>query len=484
VCFLVVTALKKRKAEQQQGHTFNDAPATGFGNPLVSHREAAVVGQPPEVWEVDDIDNDRRSKQAANAAAWRRKKKWQKQDAVDYRQYDGEGTHFNLGLSLEEIEEALNCMLPWDSYTRDKSRFLDKDGKCWNNGKINGYDLGEAVRDFLRANGFEHLSIAEVLWSEGRAGAAEATVFFSHIQQLPVKTALRTLKEASKEYDKQMGVSPKFFIDYLCIRQAQKGDFDLPKVRKAIHTTPLLLVELDDAQGGTGNAAPEYFNRSFCVFEVFAAVESSTSTTKPLREERDLDNAVLALNRELSSEDGGISSPEWKNLTKELKRRRPEWKNLTKDQVGEALVRARQMAEEQDGEQKVLVWGPAVKNPKTAPWLFAQVNKHGNNIVNSREGQCRWPAEKKKIDAFIESNVGYGEVDKLVGAVVASACNRGQADRRHDNLALAFAANTGFDKLWGNSRKAVAQTKMKLARNAKAKAEGDCHGCGQCCYCR
>ena len=117
-------------------------------------------------------------------------------------------------------------------------------GECWNNGEINGHDLGEVVRDFLRVNGFERLSIAEVLWSEGREGVAEATVFFSHIQKLPVQTALKTLREASKVYRKQMGVAPKFFIDYLCIRQAQKGDFDLPKVREAIHTTPLLLVEL------------------------------------------------------------------------------------------------------------------------------------------------------------------------------------------------------------------------------------------------
>jgi tetratricopeptide (TPR) repeat protein len=111
-------------------------------------------------------------------------------------------------------------------------------------------------------------------------------------------------------------------------------------------------VELDDAQDGIGNAAPDYFNRSFCIFEVFAAVESS----------------------------------------------------------------------KQDGEQKVLVFGPAIKNQKTAPWLATKVNTYGYNIVNSRNGQCRWPAEKAKIDAFIESNVGFEELDKLVGTAVADAC--------------------------------------------------------------
>jgi hypothetical protein len=280
---------------------------------------------------------------------------FQKKPAVKYRQWDGNGTHFNMGLTLEEIEASLDRMLPWGSYTRDESRFLDGDGKCWNSGEINGYDLGEVVRDFLRANGFERLSIAEVLWSEGREGVGEATVFFSHIQRLPVKTALQTLREASEVYRKQMGVAPRFFIDYLCIRQAQKGDFDLQVVRDAIHSTPLLLVELDDARGTIGNAAPDYFNRSFCIFEVFAAAESST----------------------------------------------------------------------QDGEQKVLVFGPAVKNPKTAPWLATKVSSYGYNIVNSREGQCRWPAEKEKIDAFIESTVGFEALDKLVGSAVANACIHG-----------------------------------------------------------
>jgi hypothetical protein len=144
-----------------------------------------------------------------------------------------------------------------------------------------------------------------------------------------------------------------------------KKDFDLQVVREAIHTTPLLLVELDNCfelkhgaeicpsfmASFAGLPAPDYFNRSFCIFEVFAAVESST----------------------------------------------------------------------QDGEQKVLVWGPAVKDYYSCPWL-AQMQMAGENIVNSREGHCRWPAEKELIDAFIESNIGYEELDKLVGTAIAKAC--------------------------------------------------------------
>ena len=112
-------------------------------------------------------------------------------------------------------------------------------------------------------------------------------------------------------------------------------------------------MELDGAKDDIGNAAPEYFKRSFCDFEVFCAVEHSQAHS---------------------------------------------------------------------GVQNVLVFGPAVKDPKTAPWLASKVNAHGYNIVNSRDGQCRWPDEKAKIDAFIADSVGFEELDRLVGAAVAEGC--------------------------------------------------------------
>jgi tetratricopeptide (TPR) repeat protein len=297
--------------------------------------------------------------------------RWRKDAGIEYREYDGE--HFKLGLTLPMIEMVLMEMLPWSSYKRDEGRFLDTEGNCWNNfGDKNGYDLGEVVRDFLRTNGVKNLSIAEVLWSEGKAGAGEATVFFSHIQQLPVQTALQTLREASVVYQEEMGMNPFFFVDYFCIRQATKGDFDLDTVRQAIHDTPRLLVELDDTKDDIGNLMPTYFRRSFCVFEVFAAVEGGTN------------------------------------------------------------------------DQKVLVSGPAVSDPETTPWLSAKVNAHGYNIVNSSDGECRWPVEKEKINAFIESSVGYKELDKVVGKAVADGCVYGlQVAAKKDVSQINIAAQVG-----------------------------------------
>ena len=92
----------------------------------------------------------------------------------------------------------------------------------------------------------------------------------------------------------------------------------------------------------------------------------------------------------------------------------------------------------------MLVFGPAVKNPKTAPWLATKVNTYGYNIVNSRAGQCRWPEEKEKIDAFIESDVGFEELDKLVGTAVANACIYGlQTAAAADPSQINVAAQVG-----------------------------------------
>jgi hypothetical protein len=72
------------------------------------------------------------------------------------------------------------------------------------------------------------------------------------------------------------------------------------------------------------------------------------------------------------------------------------------------------------------------------------VNTYGYNIVNSRKGQCRWPAEKEKIDAFIELNVGYEELDKLVGTAVANACIYGlQTAAAADPTQINVAAQVG-----------------------------------------
>jgi hypothetical protein len=95
-----------------------------------------------------------------------------------------------------------------------------------------------------------------------------------------------------------------------------------------------MLVELDAGEDDLRNAAPVYafLTRSFCVFEVFAAIE-----------------------------------------------------------------------EEEEGQRsrtKVLVFGPAVKGAKTAPWLAAKIVSHEYNIVNSSEAQCRWEDEKEKSNAF------------------------------------------------------------------------------------
>ena len=78
------------------------------------------------------------------------------------------------------------------------------------------------------------------------------------------------------------------------------------------------------------------------------------------------------------------------------------------------------------GEKKVLVLGPAVKEADTAPWLAAKFHRHKKNIVNSQEAQCRHDEEKDKINRFISESIGYGELDKVVGAAIADGVIHGQ----------------------------------------------------------
>jgi hypothetical protein len=141
-------------------------------------------------------------------------------------------------------------------------------------GPNTGYDLNEATKSAHQSSGAKYLSHCEVLLRERSPEVGEADVFFSHIQKVPLEITIQSLSEAVRMHP-ELNESTKFFIDYCSIRQCQSNDFDLAQVRAAIHNMPLMLVELDGALNRRGTAAePEWFKRSFCVFEAFAAVEA------------------------------------------------------------------------------------------------------------------------------------------------------------------------------------------------------------------
>jgi hypothetical protein len=82
------------------------------------------------------------------------------------------GNHFTLGISLPGFEGAL-MTTAWSDYTRDPSHFLDSNGKCWNKGLFNGYDLCIHIKTFMRKIGKPHLSLVEAIM----CGEAKASLF-------------------------------------------------------------------------------------------------------------------------------------------------------------------------------------------------------------------------------------------------------------------------------------------------------------------
>jgi tetratricopeptide (TPR) repeat protein len=62
--------------------------------------------------------------------------------------------------------------------------------------------------------------------------------------------------------------------------------------------------------------------------------------------------------------------------------------------------------------------------------------------------RCRRPAEKEKIDAFIEGSVGYEALDKVVGAAVAAGCMCGlQISAKRDPSYINIAARVGVQAI-------------------------------------
>lgn len=136
---------------------------------------------------------------------------------------------------------------------------------------LTGYDLGECVRAWLFETGNEGKSVCEVLLAEGNPHVASADVFLSHVQSLGMGTTLCTLKDGPETFTSYFAkgdalpLIPFYWVDYFCLRQCQ-ADFDIRQIRAAIAEIGLTLAEIDGAR--------TYLTRSFCVFELFATVDS------------------------------------------------------------------------------------------------------------------------------------------------------------------------------------------------------------------
>jgi len=138
-----------------------------------------------------------------------------------------------------------------------------------------GYDFCFAVKTWLKANGHENESICQVLLKRGSKNVGRANVFYSHIQGVWLPETIRRMREGIEAHKDQLPSTDEsqlfFWLDYTTLKQAKKGgDFDLARVRQLVKEIGLVLAELDfDLQA--------YLTRSFCILEIFAAVDAGAT---------------------------------------------------------------------------------------------------------------------------------------------------------------------------------------------------------------
>jgi hypothetical protein len=256
-------------------------------------------------------------------------------DAVASPAPEGQVDHLLLGISREGLFKFMKYELEFPkTYTRPDSLdwIRQEQHRCGQPDALTGYDFGEAIKQYLTRTGNEGRSVCEVLlmkrgpihakteetWS---MHVGRAQVFYSHMQLLPIERTLDTLSISVTElirfrrklacrgllsmlgdagddgpgcsydghtcssgrlgYDTSQILSVdrcverrrsgrgqiKFWVDYTTLRQC-RPDFTLPRIAAVIKSLGTVLAEVDQQL--------RYIDRSFCIFEVYAALVASS----------------------------------------------------------------------------------------------------------------------------------------------------------------------------------------------------------------
>jgi hypothetical protein len=160
-------------------------------------------------------------------------------------------TMIGFPASYEEMVNSLS------GYKRDPESWIAKLYPTW----LTGYDLAQAIREWLQDEKKTKLSMCEVLQEMNSSHVGEADLFYSHLQsQLPQMLHL-TLLESLRHF----GLSEDSFVwvDFFDLRQCQ-DDFNLALIEKYIGSIGTTICEIDSGRN--------YFRRTFCLFEVYATV--------------------------------------------------------------------------------------------------------------------------------------------------------------------------------------------------------------------
>jgi len=141
---------------------------------------------------------------------------------------------------------------------------------------VTGYDLCEYLRDWMKDRNFVTQSVCELILTESqfehlRKYVGPATVFWSHMQKegfLGKDGTLAMMNRAFREHADELPPTSAcfFWCDYFCLRQLVK-DFQTKQVVDLIGKIGSLVSSFD--------AAMEYIKRSFCLVEVYGAINGN-----------------------------------------------------------------------------------------------------------------------------------------------------------------------------------------------------------------
>jgi len=203
---------------------------------------------------------------------------------------NGVPAHLRKGITLKAFQEVLVRVGFWTekkafaSYVRDEQKnpwITEAYGAVKTAEDLNGYDLNECIRKWLKESGNEKFSIVEVLEQEGNAGVGKADVFLSHVQSEKVKdtmvhistmddamtkrqkTKVKSMWIGTKASDGFSATAAVVWIDYFCLRQCQK-DFVPEQIVELVNQVGMTYVAFDQ----------DYLNRSFCVLESYATIKN------------------------------------------------------------------------------------------------------------------------------------------------------------------------------------------------------------------
>lgn len=182
------------------------------------------------------------------------------------RQKDLPDGHLLLGVRKTAMRKFANTMGFPKQYCR-QAVFADLGEPDWISRaygtQLTGYDFAAAIRHWLKQQGKEELSVAEVLIENGEPGVGMATCFVSHVQSQHIHDTLEALEcnpGLLKDTGSKKGMEGEYFwLDYMILRQCQ-SDFNPDQIHTVLSTIRYTLAVEDEER--------TYLTRSFCLMEL------------------------------------------------------------------------------------------------------------------------------------------------------------------------------------------------------------------------